>query len=95
MVIRIINEFHNVDFTVIPNGDITLSKYKTYVRRACNQKECRCSTKVYMKVTDLHEADLHTFNQSGPNNTKYIVDMWKLIDPTDLDLRDKGYGVKL
>jgi hypothetical protein len=48
-----------------------------------------------MKVTDLHEADLHTFNQSGPNNTKYIVDMWKLIDPVDLELRDRGYGVKL
>jgi hypothetical protein len=78
------NEFHNVDFTVIPNGDFTLKKYKAYVKRACSQKDCYCETKVYMKTDDREEADLI-------KNRQY----WKRIDPIDLELRDRGYGVKL
>jgi hypothetical protein len=84
MVIRVMNEFHNQDFTVIPNGNLTLTKYKAYVKRACSQKDCDCETKVYMKTNDREEADLI-------KNRQY----WKRIDPTDLEFRDRGYGVKL
>ena len=82
--VRVINEFHNQDFTVIPNGNFTLTKYKRYVKRACSQRDCACETKVYIKTKDREDADLI-------KNRQY----WKRIDPYDLQLRDAGYGVKL
>ena len=82
--VRVINEFHNEDFTILPNTKISLTKYKKYVRRACSQRDCECETKVYLKTNDREEADLI-------KNRQY----WKLIDPFDLQLRDAGYGVKL
>jgi len=89
-VIRVINKFHNQDFIVIPNGKITLTKFKRYVKRACNQKDCCCETKVYMKTNDAKEADL-----ADHGSFRDITEYWKLIDPIDLQLRDAGYGIKL
>ena len=82
--VRVINEFHNQDFTVIPNGNFTLTKFKRYVKRACSQRDCDCETKVYLKTNDREEADLI-------KNRQY----WTRIDPVDIELRDKGNGVKL
>jgi len=87
-IIRVINKFHNQDFTVIPNGKITLTKFKRYVKRACSQKDCCCETKIYMKTNDKENADLVTHSVS-------CREWWKLIDPVDLQLKDAGYGVKL
>jgi hypothetical protein len=89
-VIRVINKFHNQDFTVIPNGNITLTKYKRYVKRACSQRDCDCETKVYIKTKDREDADLVSFV-----NFTSIEEYWKLTEPFDLQLRDAGYGVKL
>ena len=90
MIIRVINKFHNQDFTVIPNGNLTLTKYKRYVRRACSQRDCECETKVYMRIYNSEEADLVI-----PKFMGTMKEYWKLIDPVDLELRDRGYGVKL
>lgn len=90
MVVRIVNEFHNEDFTVIPNGNFTLTKYKRYVKRACSQRDCDCETKVYMKTKEREDADLIPFD-----GFTSIEEYWKRIDPVDLQLRDAGYGVKL
>jgi len=88
--IRVINKFHNQDFTVIPNGNFTLTKYKRYVRRACSQRDCDCETKIYMKTKERKDADLISFD-----GYTSIEEYWRLIDPVDLQLRDAGYGVKL
>jgi hypothetical protein len=43
-----------------------------------------------MKTDNAEEAALAT-----PGPYRDITTMWKLIDPVDLELRDRGYGVKL
>ena len=88
-IIRVINKFHNQDFTVIPNGNFTLTKYKRYVKRACNQKDCFCETKFYAKTNKKEDADWISCDSFTTE------EYWKLIDPIDLQLRDAGYAVKI
>ena len=85
MKIRIINNFHNVDATANLKGNFTLDTYKRHIRKGCTQKDCKCETRIYREV-DYKHGDLHD---------KASSKRWKRVDPTDLELRDAGYGVRI
>lgn len=91
MRILVVNSFHNYEKIPRLIKELNLVNYKRHASKGCplRHKGCACHTKVYIEVNTQAEADKFRIHSSG------AISYWKRVDPTDLELRDAGYGVRI